>query len=614
MKTVIPGALFCLFIAFMAPGLHAATPPYELAFSTYLGGTSWEHARDLAVDAAGNVYIVGGTGSANFPVTAGAYSTVYNAGSSSGGTGTGAFGTCDGFIAKYNASGRLLWCTYLGGPAYDRIYSIEVDAQGYIYVSGRAGPGFPVTANAFQKTYAGTSNPSNYGSQNGFVAKLSPDGSQLLWASYCGVGELVRDFDIDADGDVYAVLSKAALSSNTMPPAFATAFASAVRSTPVGTESGIVKIKGDGTQVLWATWLGGSGADSSAASVRVDAQKRAYIAFYTSSTDVLTAGAGADTTANGGQDMFIAAVNPAGSALVFGTYLGGSGTESLETHGLMLDASGAAYVAVHTTSANWPVTAGTVGTTLKGPSDIGIAKIGQDGGRMVSTLLGGTGNDGIDGLRVDEAGRIILVGEGNSTDFPVTTGAFQTTSGGGQDGILAVLSPGMTQVEYATYLGGSAYDNGRACCIGGDGAIYLAGGTLSSNLPTLHAFQSTFRGGSHAFAPGSGDCMLAKFCPTSDRDGDGQSGIEEFLAGTNPMSGADRFAISSTARNDANVQVSLSGHAGRIYILERSTDLVAPNWTEITRTTTLLTDAPLTLTDPGPPALRCFYHVKLQMP
>ncbi len=596
--------------------VQPGVPTYALAFSSYLGGSNWEHARDVCCDAAGNVVVVGGTASSDFPTTPGAYSRIYNAGVTTPGPGTGAFGNCDGFVSKFDKNGKLLWSTFLGGAAYDRCYAVEVDAQGYVYVSGRAGPGFPVTSGALQQTFAGTSNPSNYGNQNAFVAKLSPDGATLLWATYVGVGELVRDIAVDADGDVYGVLSRAALSSNTMPAAFANAFTNAFQpSFGAGTESGLVKIKGDGTQVLWATWLGGSGDESGPASVRVDANEQPYICFYTSSTDILTAGAGAVTTNAGLKDMFVAKLNATGSALIFGTYLGGAGDDSMETHSLAIDASGNAYVACVTQSANWPITAGTIGNALKGFSDIGLAKIGLDGGRMMSTIIGGSGGENPDGIYVDAAGRIILVTESNSTDFPIPPGvAHQSSSGGAWDGLFCVIAPDMKKLEYGTYLGGALYDNGRTACIAPDGSVYLAGGTLSTNWPTLRPFQNSFGGGSNAFAPGSGDCVFAKFCEHADRDGDGQSGISEFIAGTDALVATDMLNVQAIAKTGAQFQTTIAGKSGRYYILHRTPDLTTNTWTEVTRTSTLTTDQSLTLVDPNPPPDRCFYRVEVVFP
>lgn len=596
--------------------VEPGTPTHALAFSTYLGGSNWEHARDVCADAAGNVIVVGGTASANFPTTAGAYSRTFNVGVSAPGPGTGAFGNCDGFITKFDRGGKLVWSTFLGGAAYDRIYAVEVDAQGHVYVAGRAGPGFPVTPGAFQKVFAGTSSPGNYGNQNGFVAKLSADGGTLLWATYVGVGELVRDIAIDADGDVYAVLSRATGSQSTMPAAFADAFTHAFRPKfGAKAESGLVKIQGDGSRVLWATWLGGSGDESGPASVRVDADEQPYICFHTSSTDVATAGAGAVTTNAGGVDMFVAKLNASGSALIFGTYLGGAGEDSMETHSLAIDQAGHAYVACHTQSANWPITPGTLGAGLRGASDIGLARIGLDGRRISSTVLGGAGGENPDGIQIDADGRIVLVAESNSADFPVPSGvAHQRANGGGWDGLLCVLSPDLKTMDYGTYLGGSLYDNGRCACLAPDGSIYLAGGTLSPNWPTLRSFQSAFGGGSNAFAPGSGDCILAKFCELADRDGDGSSGLDEFVAGTDALNPADFFRVIDHAMIGTTFQLTVQGKPAHYYILKRSTDLASGNWIEVNRTGALTVDESRTLVDVTPPTVLCFYKVEVVAP
>jgi hypothetical protein len=140
---------------------------YDLAFSTYFGGSQWEHARDVCADARGNVYVCGGTASHDFPTTPGAYDRTFNSGDTSG-------QECDAFICKFGPDGRLIWSTYLGSPGYDRAYGIEVDAQGYVYVAGRAGRGFPVTPGAFQPAFQGYNGGGYGGFQNGFVAKLAP--------------------------------------------------------------------------------------------------------------------------------------------------------------------------------------------------------------------------------------------------------------------------------------------------------------------------------------------------------------------------------------------------------------------------------------------------------
>ncbi|MGH7822390.1 MAG: SBBP repeat-containing protein, partial [Candidatus Binatia bacterium] len=134
-----------LFAGFVAGGVSSCNE--VLTFSTFLGGSASEGVRDVAVDAVGNLYVAGGTESANFPVTAGAFQTTHNPGTPE----SPAVTRNDVFVAKFDPTGRqLIWSTFIGGPNHDRAYAIEVDESGFVYVCGRAGRGFPVTAGAFQ--------------------------------------------------------------------------------------------------------------------------------------------------------------------------------------------------------------------------------------------------------------------------------------------------------------------------------------------------------------------------------------------------------------------------------------------------------------------------------
>jgi hypothetical protein len=328
------------FAAFSS-ALPAAEENYDLVFSTYFGGSEWEHARDVFTDADGSIYVVGGTASPDFPTTLDAYDRTFD----SGGGARGNAGDCDVFVTKFGPTGALLWSTYLGGPNYDRAYAVEVDGDGYIYVSGRCGPEFPVTSGVFQTDYKGTYG-NFYGTQNGFVLKLNPDGQGLAWSSYAGIGELCRDIALDADGDLYLVLGYASGSGSVSAPSwFSTAFVNAFQNTPQGgTDCGVVKIANDGTQVHWATWLGGSGNDSQEASIRVDAYERVYLVLNTHSTNIPTAGAQIDSTHNGFMDAYVAQLEADGSGLIYATYISGSGDESIETHSLAIDPDGNAYV------------------------------------------------------------------------------------------------------------------------------------------------------------------------------------------------------------------------------------------------------------------------------
>jgi hypothetical protein len=188
----------CVAFGGWTPGMCVAQQArLALEFATYLGGSGGENFRDVVVDANSNIYVTGGTSSSDFPTTPGAYDRTF----ATGGSDLGSAGPMDVFVSKFSPSGQLVWSTYLGGPNYDRAYAIEVDAQGHVYLAGRAGPGFPTSPGVLQPNFAGDSGPAGaYGKQDGFVAKLSPDGSQLLWATYFGEagGGFIRDLDIDS--------------------------------------------------------------------------------------------------------------------------------------------------------------------------------------------------------------------------------------------------------------------------------------------------------------------------------------------------------------------------------------------------------------------------------
>jgi hypothetical protein len=389
-----------------------------------------------------------------------------------------------------------------------------VDREGFVYVAGRAGPGFPVTPGAFQTQYAGSASNRFYGEQNGFVAKLSPDGGRLVWASYVGVGELCRDLALDGEGDLYVPLGWNSGSARATPPRwFAAAFARAFQKTPAGgIDCGVVRIRGDGTAAVWATWLGGADKDSQEASIRVGADRQVSIAFNTRSPDLPTTAGAAARRHHGEVDGYVARLKADGSGLVFATYLGGSGTDwAVSTHNLAIDRHGHTYVALATASPDFPTTAGAHDRTRDGPLDIALVKLGPAGQLIHSTLIGGSAGENADGIDVDATGQVFFAGVTSSPDFPVTADARQATFGGERDAVVVRVSPDFRRLTYATFMGGRGYDNARSACLGADGSLYLAGAADGEGWPVHHAFQATFAGGGGKF--GNGDCLLARFAP-----------------------------------------------------------------------------------------------------
>src|SRR4030095_6219416 len=119
-------------------------------------------------------------------------------------------------VMKLRPNGQVIWAGLLGGPGHDRAYAVEVDAQGSIYIAGRAGTAFPVTAGAFQTTFMGGSTPL-YGTQDGFVCKIAGDASRVIFCSYFGASDerIVRDIAVDQSGNMYLA---SGYTSGTYPP------------------------------------------------------------------------------------------------------------------------------------------------------------------------------------------------------------------------------------------------------------------------------------------------------------------------------------------------------------------------------------------------------------
>jgi hypothetical protein len=454
-----------------------------------------DYARDVAVDEMGNVYVTGGTSDRNFHTTTGAYQRTFGRGMAS--TSTGGGGSWDVFVMKFAPDGQLLWSTLLGGGNYDRAYAIEVDASG-VYVAGRAGEGFPTTGGVIQPTFAGDNIGGFYGRQDGFIAKLSLDGTSLLWSTYFGssAGDFIRDLAVGANGDLYPAVADAKAFPHITPGAF--------QSTNRGMEDGVVcRLSAGAASVRWCTYIGGTGRDAIAPAVRLDGSGNVFYLQSLYSTNAPTS-AGAYQTAFGGTvDMHLSKLSPDG-AFLFGTYFGGSGNEGGETHNLWVTPSGEAYLAAHTTSTDLPTGAGALRAQRAGSSDGFVARISQDGRVLLaSTYLGGSVGDEVEGMGMDGDGNIVVTGRTTSPDFPGVAGGPQSSAGGDVDGFIAVLPPGLTSVIRATYLGGAGPDMALSVAVDGlRNVIYAGGFTDSANFPTLGSGILTQFAGRDAFVAG----------------------------------------------------------------------------------------------------------------
>jgi hypothetical protein len=241
--------------------------------------------------------------------------------------------------------------------------------------------------------------------------------------------------------------------------------------------------------IFYSTYLGGGGNDVGYG-VAVDAGGNAYLTGQTASTNFPTASP-LQGTNGGGFDAFVTKLNAAGSALVYSSYVGGTGTEV--GNGIAVDGTGSVYLAGETSSVNFP-TASPFQAANGGGSDAFVTKLNSAGSALAySSYLGGTLTDRAFGIAVDGTGSAYMIGETNSTNFP-TASPYQAASGGNFDVFAAKVNVAGSAKLYSTYLGGSSSDEGYGIAVDGSGNAYLTGETSSTNFPTASALQAASGG------------------------------------------------------------------------------------------------------------------------
>jgi len=351
--TAYPSPCFDAFVAKLSPSGSS------LIYSSYLGGRGDDFASDIAVDSSGKALVAGLTSASNFPVTYGALQTSFGG------------GPFDGFVAEINAQGTAkVYSTYLGGSGEDHVVAMALDASGNAYLTGQTNSAnFPTHA-GFDSTYTATTCGSalnSFACFEAFVSKLNPTGTALIYSSYLGGTAASYGNGIALDSSLNAYVAGWTTSKDfpVTPSAFETSYGGS-------DEVFVAKVVSAGDALVYATYLGDTNPDVASA-IAVDAAGNAYIAGYAYGGG-FPAVAPLQMKSGGFYDAIVAELNPAGSGLVYSTYLGGTGDEY--ANDLALDAFGNLYVAGDTFSVDFPTTpaAYTPGYT-GGSYDAWVAKI-----------------------------------------------------------------------------------------------------------------------------------------------------------------------------------------------------------------------------------------------
>lgn len=466
----------------------------SLAYSTFLGGSDSDTMSAIAIDSSGAAYLTGTTASSNYPVTPGVFQST--------------FSSC--FVTKLNASGTaVVYSSFLGGSGTthggETGSAIAVDSTGDAFIVGTANStNFPTTTGAYQTTNRAAAASGS----NAFVTKVNPTGTALVYSTYLGGtttdGGLA--LALDSSGNAYV----AGFSYSTNFPTTTGAYQTTNNSAPDdGWNQYVTKLNSTGTALVYSTYIGGSGDYGSPAGIQIaiDSSGDAYLAGNSISSDFPTTTGAYQTTNHAGTGMgniTLAKFNPTGTKLLYSTYFGGSSSPYGDdtANGLAVDSSGNAYFSGSTWETNFPVTSSafqkTSVATPNGLASAFVTKMNAAGSSLVySTYLGGSGSDRGFRLAVDSSGDAYVAGSAQSTDFPVTSNAYQTTNAAafnnGAVVFLTEFNPAGTGLVYSTYMGSSTSfgDTAHGIALGSNGAVYLTGIATSSTFPTTSGAYNT---------------------------------------------------------------------------------------------------------------------------
>lgn len=458
--------VFGLSVPTYDPSLPLVIDPIvTLQYSTFLGGSGDDVANAVSVSTGGNVYIAGGTDSADFPVKSG-FSLEPAAKS-------------DVFVAKLAEDGKgLIYSTYIGGAGNDAATAIAVN-RAVAFIAGTTdSPDFPVK-NALQDKLGG--------GRDAFVVRLHANGAELDYSTYLGGANADegRAVAVDEQGNAY-------VAGRSDSPGFPLLVP--IRAKMEGGEAFVAKLSPRGSALVYSTFLGGNGKDEASA-IALGPRGAVFVTGTTFSPDFPVLNA-SDRSYNGAGDAFVAQIAESGRALAYATFLGGTAGDA--GYAIALDASSEAVVTGQTSSADFPVRSA-FDRSLGGGADAFVTKLSADGKTLgYSTYLGGSGEDAGLGIAVDAEGTAYVTGFTTSPDFPRLNGP-DPTPGLGRDAFLTGLAATGKKVLFSTYLGGSRNETGLA--VGQDGLknIYVAGTTTSPDFPTRGAFDPSPNGLKDAF-------------------------------------------------------------------------------------------------------------------
>ncbi len=389
----------------------------ELLSCTFLGGGMWENGNAIGFDASGNVLVAGNTYSSDYPTTSGVYDRSFNG------------GDCDAFVAKFNNNlTELLASTLIGGSQFDTFGALGIGPAGDIFISGYTkSPNYPCTSGAYDASHNGETDVS--------VSCLNKNLTQLLASTLIGgsQGEWSYSLGIDSSGNVY-------VSGATESPAYP-GTAGAYDPSYNGSYDAFLSKFNSGLTILAAsTFLGGSDHDRGN-TLKIDTSGNVFVVGRTHSSEYPCTSGAYDTSLNEGEgDAVVSKLNGDLSVLLASTLIGGTGMD--DANAICFDVSGNVYIAGDTKSTDYPCSSSAYDTSHNGGDrDAFCSKLNNNLTRLLfSTYIGGTGEDAAYAMNIDASGYIFVAGETESSDYPITAGAYDRSFNGDDDAFISKFS------------------------------------------------------------------------------------------------------------------------------------------------------------------------------
>ncbi len=378
-------------------------------WSTFVGGTADDAAYDIAIDASGNVCVVGSTYSINYPVSNMTYQSTNS-------------GKVDAFVFRMSSGGSLLWSTYLGGTYDDEARGIATNSAGSIFVGGfTSSSNFPASS-AYQQNYAG--------GRDGFVTAFSGTGA-MLWSTFLGGSSDDRIHGVDCGNGIY-------VSGETNSTNFPTSLG-AYRTFNAGSSDAFISQFTETGALSWSTYYGGPSADASYA-LTTDGNGDVYITGETFGDGLPVTDGTFQSAFAGMRDAYVAKFLSNGT-YSWASYYGGSYID--HAFGITADGNDNVVFVGYTRSGDLPVTTGAFQTVHGGGFsmyDAFLVGMNSDGQRLWATFFGGDHDEGARAVVTDGSNNLIFVGECISSNLP-TSNAFQNAfAGGAWDGFAAKFS------------------------------------------------------------------------------------------------------------------------------------------------------------------------------